>query len=65
MRTNPIDRLMTDGELEALLQVHAGWAAKDRCGKGRIPWVQIGRSCRYRMSDVLAFINQNVKATAA
>jgi hypothetical protein len=60
-----IDRLITDDELEALLRVHAGWAAKDRCGKARIPWCKIGKSVRYRTSDVRAFIDQNMKATAA
>jgi hypothetical protein len=55
-----LPRLLTDPEVENIL--HKGWAAKDRLRlQPRIPHLTIGRSIRYRESDVIAFINRSVK----
>lgn len=59
------DPLMTDVQVEALLGVSRGWAAKDRVGKARIPFVKIGRSVRYRRADVFAFIERNVRKSTS
>jgi hypothetical protein len=55
------ETLMTSSELEQLLKVAAGWAAKDRIGRALIPHVKIGRAVRYRMADVRAFIAASVR----
>jgi len=59
------DPLMTDVQVEALLGVSKGWAAKDRIGKARISFVKIGRSVRYRRADVFAFIERNVRKSTS
>lgn len=54
-------RLLKDHELEELLDVCRGWAAKDRCGKALIPHVKIGRAVRYRIGDALDFIEKSIR----
>jgi len=54
-------RLLTESEAEARLRMARGFLAKDRCGKARIPFVKIGRSVRYRLSDLEAFIQASVR----
>ncbi len=55
------ETLITSSELEQLLKVAAGWAAKDQIGRALIPHVKIGRAVRYRMADVRAFIAASVR----
>ena len=62
---NAVEPLMTDVQLEAFFGVARGWAAKDRVGKARIPFVHIGRYLRYRRADVLAFIEANVRKSTS
>lgn len=64
LRNTP-EQLMKDNQVEALLGVADGWAAKDRIGPARIPFVKIGRSVRYRKSDVLAFIDANIRQSTS
>lgn len=58
-------KLLTDSELEDMLGVGKGWAAKDRCQSARIPHVKIGRSVRYRIQDVEAFIEASVRKSTS
>ena len=60
-----VSPLLTDREVEALLNVGKGFLAKDRLGKARIPHIQIGRSVRYRTADVLAFIESSVRKSTS
>ena len=53
--------LLTDREAEALLKMSKGFLAKDRIGPARIPHVKIGRSVRYRLADVQAFIEASLR----
>lgn len=55
------DRLLTSHEVEKMLGVGPGWCAKDRISIGRIPHIKIGKSCRYRLADVQAFIDSSVR----
>jgi hypothetical protein len=48
-----------------MLGVCSGWCAKDRISAARIPHVKIGRACRYRRSDVEAFINASVRTSTS
>ncbi len=61
----PIERLLTDREAEALLNVHRGYLPKDRVGPARIPFVKIGRSVRYRPADIRAFIDGSVRKSTS
>jgi hypothetical protein len=61
----PVDPLLTDSEGEALLNVGRGFLAKDRCSTARIPFVKIGRSVRYRRSDILAFIRASLRRSTS
>lgn len=57
------DRLLTSHEVEKTLGVGAGWCAQDRISLGRILHIKIGKSCRYRLADVQAFIDLSVRAS--
>ena len=57
--------LRTDRQAEEFLNVHHGFLAKDRVGKARIPFVKIGRSVRYRPSDLRAFVASNVRKSTS
>lgn len=63
--TDLSDRLLTSGEVERLLGVGPGWCAKDRIGTARIKFVKIGKSCRYRLSDVQHFITSSVRTSTS
>jgi hypothetical protein len=63
--SDQLSPLLTDSELERALGVAKGWAAKDRVAKARIPYVKIGRSVRYRLSDVQAFIDASVRKSTS
>jgi hypothetical protein len=58
---NEISPLLTDREVERILRVGKGWCAKDRLARGRIPHVRLGRSCRYRLTDVMAFVESSIR----
>lgn len=60
-----MDRLLTTSDAEQALGVHAGFLNKDRIGKARIPFVKIGRSVRYRRSDVEAFIASSIRKSTS
>jgi hypothetical protein len=52
-----VDQLLTGREVENLLKVHAGWAAKMRLIGGGIPYLKCGRLVRYRWSDIESYLN--------
>ena len=64
-QTPTFDLLLKDSEVEIILNVHDGFLAKDRVGKARLPFVRIGRSVRYRKSDVVAFIAKNLRQSTS
>mgnify|MGYP000853817976 FL=1 len=53
--------LMTVRETAAFLQV-GECTVYQMAGLGQLPSVKIGKSRRFRLADVEAFINQNVQA---
>ncbi len=57
--------LLKEREVEAMLKVAKGFLAKDRIGKARIPHIKIGRSVRYRLADVLAFIEASIRKSTS
>lgn len=60
-----IERLLSSDEAEALLSVHHGFLAKDRVGKARIPFVKIGRSVKYKPSDLRRFIERSTRTSTS
>jgi predicted DNA-binding transcriptional regulator AlpA len=58
--TLPADRLLTEKEAAALLGLAPNtlrtWRSTGRAGQPC--WCKIGRACRYRLSDVQAYIAQ-------
>jgi len=59
MASTTHERLLTDTELAAMLGVKPATPAQWRCKKtDGPPWITIGagRTVRYRLSDVLAYI---------
>jgi predicted DNA-binding transcriptional regulator AlpA len=63
--TETTDRLLTSEEVEKMLGVGPGWCAKDRISTARIPHVKIGKSCRYRRTDVQAFIATSMRRSTS
>lgn len=41
------------------LDVSPKWLERDRWIGAKIPYIKVGRSVRYRASDVVAFVDQN------
>ena len=65
MTTPHPEKLLTSPEVEQMLGVGRGWCAKDRISGARIPFVKIGSACRYRQSDVVAFIRASVRRSTS
>ncbi len=63
--TKEVPKLLTDKETAALLGLKTSSLAVWRCsGKYPLPFVKVGRLVRYKLDDVLRFIEQRtVKAT--
>ncbi len=61
---NP-DELLTGKEVEAILKVGRNWCAKDRIGPARIRYVKLGRAVRYRLPDVVEFINTSTRRSTS
>jgi predicted DNA-binding transcriptional regulator AlpA len=51
-------RLLTTGEVASMIRMSKAWLEQDRHRSegARIPFLKLGKSCRYRLSDVEAFI---------
>ena len=54
-----IRRLLSEGEVAQLLGCSVFKLQQDRFKKTGLPWVKIGRLCRYRPEDVESFIQAN------
>jgi predicted DNA-binding transcriptional regulator AlpA len=64
--TDPSSRLLSSEDVEQMLGVARGWAAKDRIAAALIPHVKIGKKAvRYRGEDVQAFINASIRASTS
>lgn len=60
-----IPRLLRDDEVEGILGVADGWAAKDRLTTAKIPFLKIGRSVRYREADVRAYLDRCLRRSTS
>jgi len=59
------EHLLTPRELAARQQRSLKSLAHDRVAGRGIPYVKIGRLCRYRLSDVLAFEQANFRTSTS
>ena len=50
--------LLTEGEVARLIRMSVYKLQRDRCNGKGIPYLRLGRSIRYRRSDVVAFIDR-------
>ncbi|MGH6828167.1 MAG: helix-turn-helix transcriptional regulator [Rhizomicrobium sp.] len=57
--------LLRPEEVERMLGVCKGWAAKDRISTARIPFIKIGRCVRYRLADVQAFVDASARRSTS
>jgi Helix-turn-helix domain len=58
------DDLLTEGEAARLRRQSKRTLQAERLRGGGCPYVKLGRSVRYRKSDVLAFIEANLRNAA-
>lgn len=54
------NRLMKQAEAEKMTSMSKAWFEMSRFKGTGIPYVKIGRSVRYRESDILRFISEHV-----
>jgi excisionase family DNA binding protein len=59
------DQLLTETEAAALLRQKVKTMRNLRVTGGGVPFVKLGRSVRYRMSDLQAYIASNVRKSTA
>jgi hypothetical protein len=59
------DELLTESEAARLRRQSIRTLQAERLRGGGCPFVKLGRSVRYRRSDVLAFIKANVKTSTS
>jgi len=57
------DRLLNQSQVASLIGMSEAWLEQCRFRKIGIPYVKIGRSVRYRTSDVQSWIESNVVGT--
>lgn len=63
MTTDEYDKLLSQQEVAAWTGMSSAWFEQNRFkGKG-IPYVKLGRSIKYRTSDVQKWIDAHVVAT--
>jgi len=60
---DPRNRLLTTEQVAAMIGMSKAWLEQDRhkAGDALIPFVKLGKACRYRLSDVEQFI-ENLEA---
>ena len=59
METIMMDKLIDTQQLSEMLQIQPSTIEKARVMRTGIPFVKIGRACRYRLSDVENYLDSN------
>ncbi|MFW5881299.1 MAG: helix-turn-helix domain-containing protein [Roseicyclus sp.] len=57
-------KLVAPKEAAGYLGVSEKWLERDRWAGAKIPYVKIGRHVRYRMSDLVRFVDENTEGAA-
>jgi len=63
--TTDLDELLTEKEVAQLRHQSIRTLQAERLKGGGCPYVKLGRSVRYRRSDVLKFIESNLRASTS
>jgi len=58
------DVLLTQTQVAAWIGMSEAWFEQCRFRKKGIPWIKIGRSCRYRKSDVEQWLADHTVSTS-
>lgn len=58
-----VDKLLSQKEVADWIGMSEAWLEQCRFKKKGIPWIKIGKSCRYRTSDVRRWIDDHVMGT--
>ena len=65
-QTGTANALLTEDEAAALLKVQPATLATWRVrGRPNLPFVRVGRCVRYRLEDLIAFINRQVRQSTS
>ena len=54
----PLTHLLDESEAAKYLGMSLAWMQQDRGGKRRVPYIKIGRAVRYRVADLIAFVER-------
>lgn len=54
------DRLLTQAQVSEIICMSEAWLEQSRFKGTGLPYVKIGRSIRYRSSDINSFVTANV-----
>jgi hypothetical protein len=65
IRPDPPLKLLDEGETSAILNVRVSTLQKLRVSGGGVPFVKVGRLVRYRLSDVITFIESRVRTSTS
>ena len=55
-----IDKLLTQKEVANWIGMSEAWLEQCRFRKKGIPWIKIGKSCRYRTSEIQRWLESCV-----
>lgn len=58
-----VDKLLSQKEVADWIGMSEAWLEQCRFKKKGIPWIKLGKSCRYRTSDVRRWIDDHVIGT--
>jgi excisionase family DNA binding protein len=58
-------RLLTTEQTAQILGISPSTLAKARVFGGKLPFVKLGRSVRYRLEDILSFIDQQTRVSTS
>ena len=62
--TATVPVLLTQDEAARVINKSPKWLERDRWAGPTVPYVKLGRSVRYRVADLLAYIEGNVQGAA-
>lgn len=51
------DSLMTEGQVAEAIRMSKAWLRKKRYAQDGIPSIKVGRAVRYRVKDVMAWVD--------
>lgn len=62
--TATVPVLLTQAEAARIIGKSEKWLERDRWAGPTVPYVKLGRSVRYRVADLLTYIESNVQGAA-